>query len=95
MKTIDALLIGRKTYEVMLAADQTSYPGRKNYVFTHSKKKGAQSTKALAAGKRPDKNVQVVSGEAAAFVKKLNNRKARALLYSAAAISRRPSLKQI
>ena len=39
MKTIDTLLIGRKTFEVMLAAGQTSYPGSKNYVFTRSRKK--------------------------------------------------------
>lgn len=71
MKTVDALLIGRKTYEVMLASGQTSYPGRKNYVFTRSKKKVAQLTKALEARQRPDKNVQVVSEDAAAFVNKL------------------------
>ena len=37
MKTVDALLIGRKTFEVMLASGQTSYPGAKNYVFSRSK----------------------------------------------------------
>src|ERR1700752_1222192 len=67
MKTVDALLIGRKTYEVMLAAGQTSYPGVKNYVFTRSKKKVAALTKALEARKKPDKNVTVVSSDAAAF----------------------------
>src|SRR5881398_287678 len=39
MKTVDALLIGRKTYDGMLAYGQTSYPGAKNYVFSRSKKK--------------------------------------------------------
>jgi dihydrofolate reductase len=34
MKTVDALLIGRKTYEAMLALGQTSYPGVRNYVFS-------------------------------------------------------------
>jgi dihydrofolate reductase len=71
MKTIDALLIGRKTYEVMLAAGQTSYPGRKNYVFTRSKKKAAALTRTLATRKKLDKNVEVVSGEVTTFVKKL------------------------
>ena len=33
MKTIDAILIGRKTYEVMLGFGQTHYPGATNYVF--------------------------------------------------------------
>ena len=46
MKTVDALLIGRKTYDGMLAYGQTSYPGAKNYVFSHSKK----TRQALAAG---------------------------------------------
>jgi len=34
MKTVDALLIGRKTYDGMLRYGQTSYPGAKNYVFS-------------------------------------------------------------
>ena len=34
LKTVDAILIGRKTYEVMLGFGQTSYPGAKNYVFS-------------------------------------------------------------
>ena len=71
MKTIDTLLIGRKTFEVMLAAGQTSYPGSKNYVFTRSKKKVAQLTKTLETRKRRDKNVEIISQDAAAFVKKL------------------------
>ena len=71
MKTIDTLLIGRKTFEVMLAAGQPSYPGAKNYVFTRSKKRVAELTKALGAHKRPDKNVQLVSEDAADFVQKL------------------------
>src|ERR1700682_2258580 len=28
LKTVDTILIGRKTYEVMLAFGQTSYPGK-------------------------------------------------------------------
>lgn len=71
MKTIDTLLIGRKTFEVMLASGQTSYPGAKNYVFTRSKKRVAQLTKVLGARKRPDKTVQIISEDAAAFVQKL------------------------
>ena len=68
MKTIDALLIGRKTYEVMLESGQTSYPGAQNYVFTRSKKKSAALTKTLAAKKKPDKNVEVVTEDADQFV---------------------------
>src|SRR5689334_24559226 len=36
MKTVDAILIGRKTYEVMLKSGQLSYPGAGNYVFSRS-----------------------------------------------------------
>jgi dihydrofolate reductase len=80
MKTIDTLLIGRKTYEVMLAAGQTSYPGAKNFVFTRSKKKVAELTRALGARKKPDKNVQVVSGDAGPFVKKLKQQKGKGIV---------------
>ena len=38
MKTVDALLIGRKTYDRMLAYGQTSYPGAKNYCFRAQRK---------------------------------------------------------
>jgi dihydrofolate reductase len=71
MKTIDVLLIGRKTFEVMLASGQPSYPGAKNYVFTRSKKKAAELTRTLATRKKLVKNVEVVSRDAAAFVRKL------------------------
>ena len=79
MKTIDALLIGRKTYEVMLAAGRTSYPGSKNYVFSRSKKKSAALKKSLAAMK-PDKNVEVVSEDATLFVAKLKRRKGKGIV---------------
>src|SRR5207247_9265243 len=54
MKTVDTLLIGRKTYEVMLANGQTSYPGANNYVFPRTKKKRAPLKKTL--GKNREKN---------------------------------------
>lgn len=60
-KTIDTLLIGRKTYEVMLANGQTSYPGVKNYVFSRTMKES------------PDKDVEIVSENAAVFVKRLKS----------------------
>ena len=80
MKTVDALLIGRKTYEVMLASGQASYPGAANYVFSRSPGKIAQMTKALAARKRPDKNVEVVRGDAALFVRKLKQEKGKGIV---------------
>jgi dihydrofolate reductase len=71
MKTVDALLIGRKTYEVMLASGETSYPGARNYVFTRSKKKAAALSKNLGAGQKKDRNIEVVTEDAADFVTKL------------------------
>jgi len=79
MKTVDALLIGRKTYDGMLAYGQTSYPGAKNYVFTRSKKKCESLRKKIAA-KKPDKNVEVVSADAAQFVRKLKRRKGKGIV---------------
>jgi len=35
-RSIDTVLIGRKTHDVMLGFGQTSYRGRKNYVFSRS-----------------------------------------------------------
>jgi len=78
MKTVDALLIGRKTYEVMLASGQTSYPGATNYVFTRATKKGAALKKKLA--KKADKNVQVISKDAARFVRELKRKKGKGIV---------------
>lgn len=66
MKTVDVLVMGRKTYEVMLAAGETSYPGATNYVFTRSAKKAAALRKRV--GKKAARNVQIVSDDAATFV---------------------------
>ncbi len=79
MKTVDALLIGRKTYDGMLAYGQTSYPGAKNYVFTRAKKKSAALKKKLAA-KKIDKNVEIITGDAAKFVEKLKNQKGKGIV---------------
>src|SRR6478672_2764042 len=68
MKTVDALLIGRKSYDAMLRHGQTSYPGAKNYVFTRSKKKAAALKKRLA-GKKAEQHVEIISEDAARFVK--------------------------
>jgi len=59
MKTIDAILIGRKTYDVMLKYGSTSYPGAKNYVFSRTMKESR------------DKNVEIISEDARVFVKKM------------------------
>jgi len=80
MKTVDALLIGRKTFEVMLASGQTSYPGAKNYVFSRSKKKREALKKKLAAKKKPNRNVEIVAEDAANFVSELKKRKGKGIV---------------
>lgn len=69
MKTVDVLVMGRKTYEVMLAVGETSYPGATNYVFTRAPKKAAALRKRV--GKQA--NVQIVSDDAATFVGQLKS----------------------
>ena len=69
MKTVDVLVMGRKTYEVMLAAGETSYPGATNYVFTRAADKAAALRKRV--GQKA--NVQRVSGDAATFVGQLKS----------------------
>lgn len=80
MKTVDAILIGRKTYDVMLAFGQTSYPGAKNYVFSRSNKRSAAIRKDLASRKKSDRNVEVISGDAADFVKRLKRQKGKGIV---------------
>jgi len=80
MKTVDALLIGRKTYDGMLAYGQTSYPGAKNYVFSRSKRKRETLKKKLAAKKKPDRNVEIVTEDAAKFVSELKKRKGKGIV---------------
>jgi len=62
-KTIDTVVMGRKTYEVALKSGMTSYRGVKNYVFSRTMKE------------RPDYRVEIVSEDAAEFVRKLKRRK--------------------
>ena len=79
MKTVDAILIGRKTYEAMLGYGQTSYPGAKNYVFSRSKKKGSALKRTLASKKKGDKNVEIVTEDATKFVGELKEIKGKGI----------------
>lgn len=79
MKTIDAILIGRKTYEVMLNSGETSYPGTKNYVFTRSEKMKTTLGKKLAKKGKPNKNVEIISEDAAEFTGKLRGKKGKGI----------------
>ena len=80
LKTVDVILIGRKTYEIMLGFGQTSYPGAKNYVFSRSKKKREALKKKLAAKKKPNRNVEIVAEDAANFVSELKKRKGKGIV---------------
>jgi len=63
---------------VMLANGQTSYPGAKNYVFTRAKKKSAALKKKLAT--KVDQNVEIITEDAAKFVKKLTHKKGKGIV---------------
>jgi dihydrofolate reductase len=78
LETVDAILIGRKTYEVMLGFGQTSYPGPKNYVFSRSKQKGSGLKKALAKTKGV-KNIEIITEDAAKFVRQLKRKKGKGI----------------
>lgn len=58
-KTFDTVVMGRRTYEVAVDSGTTAYPGVKNYVFSRTMKKS------------PNKKVEIVSEDAAAFVRRL------------------------
>jgi dihydrofolate reductase len=66
-ETIDAIMVGRKTYEPVLKSGKPwpSYPGVKNYVFSRTIKGS------------PDKNVRIISEDAAEFVRKLKRKKGK------------------
>ena len=65
-KTIDTVVMGRRTYEQALKSGMGgSYPGVKTYVFSRKLKKG------------PDHDVEIISEDAANFVRKLKRRKGK------------------
>jgi dihydrofolate reductase len=64
-KTIDTVVMGRRTYEVAMKSGTAAYPGVKNYVFSHTLKKS------------PDKGIQIISEDAAEFVRRLKNQKGK------------------
>ena len=67
-KTIDTVVMGRKTYEVALrmgAGGGNPYPGVKSYVFSRT----------LQA--KPDSGVEIISEDAAEFVRQLKTQKGK------------------
>ena len=64
-KAIDTMLMGRRTYEVALRMGNGGpYPGLKTYVFSRTMKQSA---------KKKIKSLEIVSGDAAEFVRKLKS----------------------
>ena len=65
-KTIDTVVMGRRTYEVAarMGSGGGAYPGVKNYVFSRTMKPGA---------KKKVKNLEFISEDAADFVRKLKS----------------------
>lgn len=67
-KTIDTVLMGRKTYEVAMRNSKGSanpYPGIKSYVFSRTLKRNA------------GQNIEIISENAAEFVKNLKTQKGK------------------
>jgi dihydrofolate reductase len=60
-KTIDTVVMGRRTYEVAMKMGTASYPLVKNYVFSRTITKSA------------DKRIEFISEDASEFVRKLKN----------------------
>ena len=58
-KTIDTVVMGRKTYEVAVKMGTTSYPGAKNYVFSRTLKT------------KPGVDVEVVADDPVTFLREL------------------------
>src|SRR6516162_2804598 len=66
-KTIDTVVMGRKTYEVALKSGTASYPGVKNYVFSRT------------LHESPDGKVEIVAEDAAHFLRKLKKREGKGI----------------
>jgi dihydrofolate reductase len=66
-KTIDTVVMGRRTYEVALrmGGGGGAYPGVKNYVFSRT------------MTQKPGSNVEIISEDAAEFVRKLKSQEGK------------------
>ncbi len=66
-QTIDAVVMGRKTYEPVLKSSKPfpTYPGVKNYLLSHTLKESS------------DKNVELIQEDAVEFIRKLKNQEGK------------------
>jgi len=79
-KTIDAVVIGRKTYEPVLTSGKPfpTYAGVKNYVLSRT------------LGESPDQNVEVIHEDAADFVRKLKNEEGKDIFVMGGGVLAKP-----
>jgi dihydrofolate reductase len=66
-KTIDTVVMGRRTYEVAMKSGSGAYPGVKNYVFSRTLKK------------TNDKRIEIVSEDAVEFMRRLKSKKGKGI----------------
>ncbi|HEV8368564.1 MAG TPA: dihydrofolate reductase family protein [Pyrinomonadaceae bacterium] len=66
-KTIDTVVMGRRTYEFTVKSGSGAYPGVKNYVFSRTLKKPSH------------KQVEIVSADAVDFLRKLKSKKGKGI----------------
>ena len=66
-KTIDTVVMGRRTYEVAARMGTGAYPGVKNYVFSRTIKKSG------------DESSIIISEDAAAFVRRLKSEEGKGI----------------
>ena len=81
-KTIDAVVIGRKTYEPVLKSGKPvpTYPGVKNYVLSRTLKES------------PDKNVKIIREDAVEFVRKLKTEEGKGIFVMGGGLLAKPLL---
>lgn len=64
-KTIDTVVMGRKTYEIALRSGTSAYPGVRNIIFSRT------------LTQAPDPNVEIVSADADGFIRDLRNQEGK------------------
>jgi len=79
-KTIDAVVIGRKTYEPVLKSGTPfpTFPGIKNYVLSRTLKES------------PDKNIEVIMEDAVEFIRKLKTEEGKDIFVMGGGMLARP-----
>jgi dihydrofolate reductase len=81
-KTLDTVVIGRKTYEPVLKSGTPfpTYPGVKNYVLSRTLKES------------PDKNVKIIREDAVEFVRKLKTEEGKGIFVMGGGLLAKPLL---